>query len=344
MASLNDIKIQISMLTKALSVKGFALPLILGKRESGALMEVYGEYASLAEMTTAGFATTDDEYKMAAKMFAQSPCPDKVAVYCRDQADEIDDALAALITAHNDWYALLITERVAASLALAGDFALANEKLFFGCASAIAALTGRNNNREAYLIHNLAAEFPEAAWVGLCLPQTIGSITWKWKSPTGVSESNFSTTELGQIRDGHGQTFSKRSGIVYSDEGITTGGEYIDNMMSRDYVKTRLEEALFNLQIKNGKIPFDNSGFKIIEATMREVFNTCGQNGIIAKVETEDDQKKSDEGKYMYTITIPERADIPATDRAARKIPGIKFAFTVAGAVHGMEIAGVIEV
>ena len=343
MPSLNDIKIQISMLTKALSVKGFALPLILGSRESGALIEVYGEYAELTEMTAAGFLVTDAEYKMAAKMFSQSPRPDKVAVYCRDSADAISAALASLIAINNDWYALLIAERDAVNLALAGDFALANEKLFFGCSTAIAALTGRNNNREAYLIHNLAADYPEAAWVGLCLPKTIGSITWKWKSPTGVTESNFNTTQLGEIRAGHGQTFSKRSGIIYSDEGITTGGEFIDNMMSRDYVKARLEEALFNLQIKNGKISLDNPGLARIDATIREVFKNCGENGIIAKVETEEDAEKSDEGVYMYTVTVPQRADIPVNDRAARKVPGIKFAFTVAGAVHSMEVEGTIE-
>ncbi len=345
MADLNDIVINISMLTKALSVQGFALPLILGSKVDGNVLQgVYAEYAELSEMTEAGFLTTDSEYKMAAMMFAQSPCPETIAVYCRDSEVAIDTALAALIVNHNDWYALLITERDATSLALAGTWALSNEKIFIGCSSAITALTGRNNNREAYLIHDKAADYPEAAWVGMCLPKDIGSITWKWKCPTGVSASSFTTTELNQIRTGHGQTFSKRSGVVYSNEGITTGGEYIDNMMSRDYVKARLGEALFNLQIKNDKIPFDNTGFAMIESTMREVFKDCGENGIIAKVVTEDDAELSDEGVYMYKITIPERSDISATDRAARNIPGIKFSLTVAGAVHNMTVNGTIEV
>lgn len=345
MADLNDIVINISMLTKAISTKGFALPLILGSRaDEHALQKVYGEYASLTEMTEAGFLTTDAEYKMAAMMFAQSPCPQTVAVYCRDDSDTIDVALASLILTHNDWYALLITERDAVSLALAGSFALSNEKMFFGCCASIAALTDRNNNREAYLIHDGAADYPEAAWVGMCIPKTIGSITWKWKSPTGVSAASFTTTELGQIRSGKGQTFTKRSGVVYSNEGITTGGEFIDNIMSRDYVKARLEEALFNLQIKSDKIPFDNTGFAMIESVMREVFKDCGDNGIIAKVTTEEDADLSDEGVYMYTITIPERSDISDVNRAARKLTGIEFAFTVAGAVHTMEVSGTIEV
>lgn len=345
MADLNDIVINITMLTRALSVKGFGLPLILGSKAEGhGLEEVYGEYAELSEMTEAGFLDTDEEYKQAAMLFSQSPRPEKVAVYCRKATTTITEALATLITTHNDWYALLITERDAASLALAGNFALANEKIFFGCSALVSALDDRNNNREAYIIHDKASEYPEAAWVGMCLPKNIGSITWKWKSPTGVSAANFSTTELNSIRTGNGQTFTKRSGIIYSNEGITTGGEFIDNMMARDYVKARLGEALFNLQLKNDKVPFDNTGFAMIESAMREVFKDCGENGIIGRVTTEDDAELSDEGEYMYTVTVPERTDIAANDRAARTIPGIAFSFTVAGAVHGMTVNGIIEV
>ncbi len=344
MADLNDIVINITMLTKALSVQGFGKPLILGSTDNNDFFETYGEIASLSEMTDAGFIITDPEYKMAAMMLAQSPSPETIAICCRNTDQTIAEALASLIGAHNDWYGLLIPERDAASLALAGDFALSNEKMFFGCSDLVAALTDRNNNREAYLIHDKASEYPEAAWVGMCLPQDIGSITWKWKAPTGVSAAGFTTAELNQIRNGNGQTFTKRSGIIYSNEGITTGGEYIDNMMARDYVKARLGEGLFNLQIKNGKIPFGNGGFAMIEAAIREVFKDCGKRGIIGKVEDKADAALSDEGEYMYAVTVPERADIPATSRASRTIPGIDFSFTVDGAVHKMTVNGTIEV
>ena len=341
MANINDITINISMNTKPLSVKGFGLPLILGY---GTVPIPYGEYSSLAELKEAGFKTDDAEYKMAAMMFAQSPCPEKIAVFRRDQEDTITDALADLVTTNNDWYALLIAERNPLALVAAGDFAMSNEKLFFGCSADIEALDDRNNNREAYLIHDKADKYYEAAWVGLCLPATIGTITWKWKSPTGVLPANFTTTELGEIRSKNGQTFSKQSGVVYSNEGITTGGEYIDNMMSRDFVKARLEEALFGLQIRNGKISFDDSGLAMVESTMREVFQLCGKQKIIAEVGSEEDMKKSDEGVYMYQVFVPSRSEVSVNDRAERKASGIKFKFTVAGAIHKMEVEGTIEV
>lgn len=308
------------------------------------IIGIYNEFADAASMIEAGFSTSDPEYVMAGKMFGQSPSPEKVAVYIRSAIDSITAALASLLLTHNDWYALLITERDKTSLHEAGDAALANEKLFFGCTSDLTALTGRNNIREVYLIHDDPASYPEAAWVGQCLPKDIGSYTWKWKRPTGVSASGFTLTQLNTIRAGNGQTFSERSGVVYADNGITTGGEFIDVIQSRDYIKARLGEDLFGLEIRSDKIAFDNTGFARFEATIRSRLKQCGDQGIIARVTTEEDLEKSDEGVYMYTLDMPERSDIPDNDRAARILSGVSFELVIAGAIHKTAISGVITV
>ncbi|MEW6525085.1 MAG: DUF3383 family protein [Spirochaetota bacterium] len=345
MAYINDLDIQITLATKPLTVQGFSKILILGNRTSpNTLIGHYGEYADLAGMITAGFVSTDPEYKMAALIFAQSPCPSEIAVHIHDAATDIDDALDTLVLTHNDWYGLLITSRDADDLHTAGTWALGHEKLFIGCTASPTALTDRNNIREAYVIHDKATDYPEAAWAGLCFPQSIGSITWKWKSPTGVVASSFTLTQLNAIRDGKGQTFSERSGIVYSDEGITTGGEYIDVIMSRDYIKARLGEALFALQTRVGKIPFDDYGGAMLEATIRDVLRQAGKQGIIAKAVSEADKKLSDEGEYMYQVYVPPRSEVPANDRAERKWTGITFSFALAGAVHKTQISGTITI
>jgi len=345
MPYINDLNIQISLATRPLTIQGFSKLLILGKRtDPDALIGHYGEYADLASMVSAGFTADDDEYKMAALIFAQSPRPETIAVHVHDDAVDIDDALDALLGSHSDWYGLLITSRLAADLHTAGDWCMGNEKLFVGCTASAAALSGRNNQREAYLIHDSAEDFPEAAWAGICFPREIGSITWKWKSPTGVTASGFTLTELTAIRDGNGQTLSERSGVVYADEGITTGGEFIDVIMSRDYIKARLGEALFALNIRSDKIPFDNTGAAMMESAIRDVLRQAGKQGIIAKAVSEADKKLSDEGEYMYTVTIPARSEVPANDRAARKWTGIEFTFVLAGAVHATEISGTITI
>lgn len=457
MAHINDLNIVISLATRPLTVQGFSKLLILGNRTSpDALIDHYSEYADLASMVSDGFSVDDDEYKMAALIFAQSPRPSEIAVFIRDEAleskaavtgdvdlsgghdwsdvgsatflitvnegtektitldaacadlaavvsevnaalaeqsldalveavasgnfvklqtisagtdqsielaegtgaladlgldegisygdDGISESLATLVGTRNDWYGLLITERGESSLHAAGDWSMGNEKLFVGCCASPDALSGRNNIREAYLIHDGADDFPEAAWAGICFPQAIGSITWKWKNPTGVVASAFTLTQLNTIRDGNGQTFSERSGIVYADEGITTGGEFIDVIMSRDYIKARLGEALFALNIRSDKIPFDNTGAAMMESAIRDVLRQAGKQGIIATAVSEADKALSDEGEYMYTVTIPERSEVPANDRAARKWTGIEFTFVLAGAVHATEISGTITI
>ncbi len=343
MAFINDLSIAISLATKPISQESFSKILILGSRATGSsLINKYADYSDVTSMVSDGFTSADPEYKMASLIFGQSPCPDEIGAYIRDESESVSEALDALSQLHDDWYGLLITERDSESLHEAGDWSLGNEKMFIGCTESASALTGRNNIREAYIIHDDADNFPEAALSGMCFPETPGSITWKWKSPTGVTASTFDLTTLNAIRSGNGQTFSKRSGVVYSDEGITTGGEYIDVVMARDYVKARIGEAIFALQLKVDKIPFDNSGAAMLDACIREVLHQAGEDGIIAVATTEEDKNSSDEGEYMYTLSVPDRSDVPANDRAARKWTGITFKFTLAGAVHGTAIEGTI--
>lgn len=345
MPYIDDILIQITLETKALTLAGFGMPLVLGKKtDPDPLIGELGLYANMDEVSAAGYASSDNEYKMAAKIFAQSPAPSKIAIYTRDDTSNIADSLDAAKAINNDWYAVLIEERDKASIADAGDWAAANEKLFFGCSTDITALDARNNTREAILIHDDAANYPECAWVGLCLPQPIGSITWKWKSPSGVIASNLDTTQLNTVRTNKGQTFSERAGVVYSDNGITTGGEFIDVIQARDYIKTRLGEEIFGLSIRTKKIPYDNSGIAQVEATVRSVLKAAGNQGIIARVVSDADKVNSDEGTYQYMVTVPDRNDISVNDRAARLLPYVEFSFVIAGAIHEFVVNGTITV
>jgi len=339
---INDLKINISLATKPVSQAGFGTPLILGEKSAGVLLGTYNEFADLASMLTAGFTSSDPEYKMASAIFAQSPTVPKIAIYVRDTDDLIADVVA--LVADRDWYVLLIPERDKASLHSAGDAASSIDKIFFGCTSDITALDSRNNIREAYLIHSSPETYPECALVGMCLPKTPGSYTWKWKAPNGVTASNFTLTQLNTIREKHGFTMSERAGIVYSDEGITTGGEYIDIIQIRDYIKSTLGTDIFSLQVNCDKIPYTNQGITQIESVIRTRLRICGSMGMIATVDTDADKKNSDEGIYQYTVTIPERSDIAAIDRAARKIPGVAFKLIASGAVHELTIDGVITV
>ncbi len=341
---INDLNIAISLQTRVVETANFNLALVLGSRSGNhTLKGHYGIYSDLASLKEAGFLESDPEYKILTKLFSQNPKPAEVMVYVGDSTKLISERANNATSQNNNWYIMLITERDKATLNAAGDYALANEKLFIGGASSKTVLTSRNNIREAYLIHNQASEFPEVAWVGDVITKPVGSYTWKFRTPAGVTASNFSLTELKEIRQLKAQTLSLRAGVVYSDNGITTGGEHIDIIQSRDYIKSRLEEELFLLLTRNDKVSFDDLGIAKVESVIRSVLNEAGDIGIIATASSDEDRKASDEGKYIYTVSIPTRAEVSANKRAERALPNVRFSLTIAGAIHSVDISGVIS-
>jgi hypothetical protein len=341
MGYLQDINVTINLRTKPLSQAGFSLPLILGaKVATHAAVGVYRLVSQLTDLISAGYTTADEEYKMAAAMLGQSPSPSQIAVFSRPDTDSITTALGNLAQTHNDWYALLIQERLSASLHEAGDAASGMKKLFIGCSADTAALTGRNNIREAYLIHDQASAFPEAAWAGHCLPKTLGTYTWKWKSPSGVTAANLTSTQLQAIRDAHGQSVESFAGVTFVDEGITTGGEFIDVIQRMDYIQARVHEDLFGLNIRMDQVAYDDKGFALVDATIRTRLKASAAAGMIAAVGSKEDMEYSDDGVHMFKVSVPRRADIPVNDRAARILSGVTFSFVVSGAVHKYNVNG----
>ena len=294
--------------------------------------EKYAEYGSLSEMAL-DFGSSNDAYKMAAAMFAQEPSPETIAVYNRGSKD-IAAALTAVQGSNPDFYAILIPEREKASLKVAGDWANANKKFFFGCCNDVTALDNRNVDREAYIIHDKPEDFPECAWAGQNLPKDPGSITWKWKSLNGQSAAGYTTTQLNTIRADKGQALTEIAGVTIVNEGVSTSGEFIDVIRGQDWIKARMEENLSSLLISNEKVAMDNVGIAQVESTLRSVLKEAGERGIIAKATTESELKFSDDKEYMYNVKVPTREEISSADKAARVLPNVEFVYYLAGAVH----------
>jgi len=76
------VDVQITKETATVSRLGFGTPAILAYHT--VFPQVYRIFGGLDEMVTAGFATTDIPYKLAAAMFAQSPRPTQVVIGRRD--------------------------------------------------------------------------------------------------------------------------------------------------------------------------------------------------------------------------------------------------------------------
>jgi hypothetical protein len=342
MAYINDIQINISAGTLGLTEQVFR-PLIIGSAGTAATGVTIA--SQLTDLTAAGYLTTDEEYLMASAVFAQSPHCEDIAVYRKSNSDSYSVALAALVETFNEFYGVLIESRDVADLALAGDWCNSNKKFFWGCSADPAALSGRSVDREAYLIHNNdSTDYPECAWAGKELAKIPGSSTFKWKRLNGQSASTFTLTQLNTIRTNHGQALQEQAGVTFVNEGKCTSGEFIDIILGQDWVEDQMRTGLPSLFLKNDKIPMDNRGIAQVEGVIRDVLKRAGDNGIVAAAVTDDDKLLSDDKVYMFTVQVPDRADISVNDRANRELNGVKFMYTTAGAIHIVTVTGYISI
>ncbi|WP_367898824.1 DUF3383 family protein [Leptospira sp. WS58.C1] len=342
MAFINDIIIDITRGTQGLTQKSFR-PLILKAGDSSATALEKYIVSDLTDLTSAGFTSSDDVYKMAAVMFAQSPKPEDIMIVV--SPDTISDALDELRESDDNFYAVCITSRAKADLNAAGTWANANKKFFFGCSSDITSLDSRNVDREAYLIHNnTPGDFPECAWVGQNIPKQPGSTTFKWKRLNGQNASSFTKTELTTIRTSKGQALQEMAGATYVNEGTTTSGEFIDVIVGQDWVEDQLQTDLLSLFLNNEKIALDDSGIAQVEGVVRNVLKRAGDAGIVARASSEYDLKLSDDKVYMSQVFVPRRADISVNDRANRELKGVRFVYYLAGAIHKVNVNGLITV
>ena len=349
--TIEDVQVVITRETTPVTQAGFGLPLIVGAKGTTTYDKLgYRICNSLAEVAALVQADGDDPgtagtevYKIAQKIFAQTPAPEKIAVVWLDMTspETLVAGLTALMAAgHNDWYFLLSESQKPADVAALAAFAAANGKLYFGSMTntAFAALddTTLALDRAVILCHkNAATQYPAEAWVGRCAPELPGSITWKFKSLSGVSESGYTPTEIAAIKEKHGNVVVSQGGILHTTEGTVLSGEFIDVIRSQDWVKARIAEGVFRLLATSPKVPYDDRGIAMVLAEVQGVMQQATAQGIIAR---------DANGNGMWSVTAPKRSEIAANNIANRVLPDVKFEFTLAGAIHRVTVRGVISV
>ncbi|HNI89870.1 MAG TPA: DUF3383 family protein, partial [Leptospiraceae bacterium] len=304
--------------------------------------DVYVEVADQDELLTLGYSSTDDEYKMAKALFSQSPRVEKVAVCYISSFANLETELAELRNEGKDaWYYLLITSRAKADIAIADSYINALEKIgVFASNDQTITSTG---DRTVIIISNNAGDFPDAAIVGRCAAEPIGSITWDSKQMSGQNNSQVTMSEQSTLLAKNFNLIREMGGVDVFWEGKTASGQYIDVIQGRDYLKARLAEALYSLKINSKKIPAEQRGVDMVEASIREVFREAGRQGVVAGISNATEAAKSDLGDFQYKLTMPVWAELPFNDRANRKIP-ISFTATVGGGINTIQVNGVMGV
>ena len=190
--------------------------------------------------------------------------------------------------------------------------------------------------------------YPDAAWMGRKFGQDPW-LTWKWKQLKNIVETGFGNTDLNTILNNKGNTVQKQGGIVYTIEGKVTGDriKFIDILIGIDQIKADLEKDLLQLFLDNESVPITDRGIEQVEQVLRGALDRNANLGIIADINedsSDEDKAKSDQGFFMYKVVVPKRSDLSVEDRGNRVLNKVKFSYTVAGAVHSVDVDGVFEV
>ncbi|NGP45969.1 DUF3383 domain-containing protein [Bacillaceae bacterium SIJ1] len=332
--TIRDVEVVIDRRTQSVSQTGFGTPLILASTKD----HPFTTYSTI-EALSADFDESTGIYKRANRIFSQNPRPEKIAVLGVAYDSETADPTAFTTTlndnAQKDFYFLFCEVETQAVVQELSGWAEANKKLYFFNSDDPSIHGTLQSDYTVAALHTDAESYLAEGWVGVCAPQDPGSITWKFKTITGITEADYSASEIDEIVEDGGNTYIRQGGVLHTYDGRTTSGEWIDVIRSQHFIEERIKESVFQTLVSAPKVPYDSRGIAMIEVAIESVLKTAFSNGMIAA---------DDDGQALYSVSTPSRNEISSTDRKNRVLPDVTFEFELSGAIHKTKIHGVIRV
>lgn len=351
MALADIVKVTISRETTAVARASFGVPAVVAEFLTSKTTPAFGRarfYGSTDEMLDEGWLTTDPVYQAAAAVLRNNPRVPGVVVGRKDAADASwAAALAAVRSANSGWYALTIVPDsvpVATDYLAAAEWAEAQKVIFFlqatdtgvldpaSTTDIAAALKALGYGRTVVLYHAAAneAQRADATWVGEGLPFGPGTSTWAFKQLVGVTPDTFTPGERNAALGKNANIYEVVAGVPVTQFGKTVGGEFVDIIVCVDWLESRLQENVYGLLVNARKVPYDDGGITIVAGAVQATLEEAARAGIL--------QLDS------IVLSVPTYAEIPQADRLARNLPDITFTALLVGAVHTVEIRGVVSV
>ena len=258
----------------------------------------------------------------------------------------VTDDLDAIELANNDWYALAYTGRTPSTVESIANWVETRIKIFgtassdsdiidlqAGENSSIAAILNSSGLVRTFVMYHQDADFdfPEAAWFGRVLPTDPGSVTWKFKTLNSITFSELTTNQSKNARDKNANVYEFIGGVSITREGTMAQGEFIDIIRGVDWLQARIQEFVYQLLVNSPKVPYTNAGITAVEAEVRRALTLGVTNNFIA-----DDPQ--------FVVETPDVSDVSPTDKANRILRNVTFNATLAGAVHAVNIEGIISI
>lgn len=341
------VKVDITQETQPQSQAGYGLALVLSTEKDAEYKE-YSSGTALAAIDKE-YGVDSETYKLASAVLNQTPKVDKIAVVGvqydsgTEATTQLVAALNELTKTRNDFFYLVSTEQGKAEIEALGAWVASKMKFYFATTTKeVFDTLGENMPRNAVvMVHDKPEQYAGEALVGAIAPLNIGSYTITFQNLIGISPVLYDSMDIDDIEAKGGITYIRDGGKNIVSAGRTMGNEYFDLVQGEFYLKNRLTENVFNNVLTRGKtkVPYSQNGINTVVA---EVDATLGASveslttgeGIIAR---------DADGNPEYFVETPLIENISNADKSNRRLPGVNWRATVAGAVESVKINGVMQ-
>jgi hypothetical protein len=263
----------------------------------------------------------------------------------------VADDLDAITDEDQNWYGLVMVERVKATQLKAAEWTEANERLFITATDEadvlnaglttdlLSVLKDTRYYRTAALYHtNAATEYPDAAWAARVFTIQPGAETWALKGLASVTPSKLSATQKQTIVNKGGNTFEfYQSQIALTNPGNVSAGERIDVIRFRDWLRDTIQTNMVQMMINRDKVPYTDPGIQLCVNNLRKSLQEGVNVGGIAP----DELDANGNTVPSFIITYPRAAELAPNIKASR-ILSLGFTARLAGAIHVAEITGAL--
>ena len=277
--------------------------------------------------------------------------------YTTTETEDADVALGKCQEENNDWYGVILTDRIEAQVLKAATWVESSELKVFATASndpeiintTVSGDTGSLAKQfkdlsllKTTLVFSGAAstQYADAALFGRVMPYDPGSYTACFKTLAGITVDNLTATQRANAFAKFVNVYEYVGGVNILRNGVVSGNEYLDVIIFIDWLQARCTEAVFAVLAGALKVPYTDDGIYSIYTALTQPLKT-GQNAGGISPLAYDDQKKQIGGFY---ITVPRLQDVPTVDKTARTLNNVKFTAFLAGAIQKVYIDGVVTV
>jgi len=333
-------------------------PVVFTTDQATTLAAVAAEIQTDASVTTATVTDTreitvtfadNDAHTLASvvTLGASQPVGTVATTQYPDEAGTISESLTEAIDEDNDWYALCIFSRVDADITEVSDYIQAlgatNPKLFFAQSddskildaaddTDIASITqAKANFRTSIWYHALDAEYLDMGVIGGQLPTDPGSITWAYKTVSGVTVDSLLDSQKNAAFGKAANTYDTVASVNITEEGKVSDSpfEWIDVIRGLDWLQVNMTADLYELLVQSPKVPYDSNGLSQIRSIMLNRL-TLAQNQGILSLDVEP------------TATVPDILDVSNADKQNRILNDATFTGVLAGAIQKINVQGTV--